>query len=98
MAPAKVRDVGATLSAAEIEGRLVAHRHVIQQLLRKLVLEPQDLEDLVAAAGATAPMLDHQEDPGAVPTDAFAIHAASAAELRLLLESVKPSASERSDR
>ncbi len=82
-------------SPEEIEGRLAAQRRVLQWLLLRAARKPADLEDLLKALDETYPPPDHQEDPGAVPTRAFGILAASTAELRLLLDPVKQVLAER---
>lgn len=73
----------------EIEGRLTAQRRVLQWLLTRAVRSPGELDALLEALDEPFPPADHQEDPGAVPTGAFAQMAAATAEMRLLLEPVK---------
>jgi len=73
----------------ELEGRLIAQRLVLQWLLKRAVTNSETLADLLQHADATQPILDHQEDPGAVPTLAFATEAAATAELRLILAPVE---------
>lgn len=76
-------------SLEEVEGRLSAQRYVLQWLLSRTNAEPAELRQLMAALEDNYPPLDHQEDPGAVPTNAFGALAAYTVELRLLLEPVK---------
>ena len=73
----------------ELEGRLIAQRLVLQWLLKRAVTDRETLGDLLSHADATQPIQDHQEDPGAVPTMAFATEAAATAELRLILAGIE---------
>jgi hypothetical protein len=71
----------------DLEGRVMAHRRVIQWLLHRdngALLE--ELRHVLGPFEDNIPPLDHQEDPGAVPTAAFGAFAAYTAEMRLLLE------------
>lgn len=71
----------------DLEGRVMAHRRVIQWLLHRdggALLH--ELRDVLGSFEDNIPPLDHQEDPGAVPTAAFGAFAAYTAEMRLLLE------------
>jgi hypothetical protein len=77
------------MSADELEARLSAQRRVLRWLLLKVVASEADYQDLVASLDESFPPQDGQEDPGAVPTEAFAGFAASAAEIRAILEPVK---------
>jgi hypothetical protein len=70
----------------DLESRLVAHRRVLQWLLGHMEMNPSLLKDLEREMGEPYPPLDHQEDPGAVPTEQFGNLVAYAAEVRLLLE------------
>ena len=81
---------GPHMSAAELEGRLSAQRQVIQWLLRRLAQDDASVADeIMEALNVAWPPQDHQEDPGAVPTEAFASFAAATAEMRLLLQPIK---------
>lgn len=77
------------MSALELEGRLVAQRRVLAWLLDRLVTDPETFAALETALGEDSPPLDHQEDPGAVPSKGFATLAAGTAELRLLLDPLR---------
>jgi len=77
------------MSAAEIEGRLIAQRHALQWLLLHVAKHDVDVSTLLGALNERWPPADAQEDPGAVPTNGFAISSAATAEMRLLLEPLK---------
>lgn len=76
-------------SGEDLEGRLSAQRRVLQWLLRTVEADEEQLERLLAVLEEPFPPADHQEDPGAVPTEAFASQTAYVAECRLLLGSVR---------
>jgi len=72
------------MSPLEIEGHLHGQRAVLAAVLAELLAQGNDgfaerIEGLLMAP-------DHQEDPGAVLEPAFAIEAAAAQEVRLILE------------
>ncbi|WP_336056581.1 hypothetical protein [Nitratireductor sp. CH_MIT9313-5] len=71
----------------ELEGRLNAQREVLTLLLTRLV-DGGDREVLDVLERWVDPE-DHQEDPGAVPTEAFAAEGAALREYRLLVEQVR---------
>ncbi|KFB10133.1 hypothetical protein [Nitratireductor basaltis] len=71
----------------ELEGRLNAQREVLTLLLTRLV-EGGDTELLATIEGWVDPE-DHQEDPGAVPNEAFAAEGAAMLEYRLIAEQVR---------
>ncbi len=77
------------MSAAEIEGRLNAQRHALQWLLLHVAKRADDISALLDELNERWPPADAQEDPGAVPTNAFAVFSAATAEMRLLLEPLK---------
>jgi hypothetical protein len=72
------------MSPLEIEGRLNGQREVLAAILAHLMSDSGD--GFARRIEALLEISDHQEDPGAVPDPAFAIEAASALEVRLLLE------------
>ena len=79
----------------DLEARLVAQRRVLQWLVLNSGLEASKLRDLARVLDEPYPPLDHQEDPGAVPTEQFGDMAAYAAEVRLILEPLQtPDAAE----
>ena len=81
--------MGWEMPPAELEGRLSAHRKAIQWLLIWAAQQGADMDEMLEHLNDAFPPLDHQEDPGAVPTEAFGEYSAAAAEARLLLEPVK---------
>jgi hypothetical protein len=79
------------MSAAEIEGRLIAQRHALQWLLMHVAKHDVDVSVLLNDLNERWPPADAQEDPGAVPANGYAIFSAATAEMRLLLEPLKQS-------
>lgn len=75
-----------TMSPEELEGRLAAQRQVLRWILERMVVDGETFADLRTHVDGAYPPLDHQEDPGAVPTQAFGTVAATGLELRLLLD------------
>lgn len=74
------------LSNLDLEGRLAAQRQVLAWLLERAVSSPEDLKDLKAHLDESVPPRDHQEDPGAVPSEGHAVLTAAGIETRMLLE------------
>lgn len=72
-----------------LEARFSAHRNVLRWLLVEIVSHEDRYDHLLQALNETYPPQDQQEDPGAVPVEAFAETAAYAAEIRAVLEPVK---------
>ena len=79
----------AELSNDDLAGRLKAQRRVLRWLLARVEADESELDNLLEELGEPYPPADHQEDPGAVPTEAFAGFAAYTAEIHLLLEPVR---------
>jgi hypothetical protein len=77
------------LSNDDLTGRLEAQRRVLQWLLGRIEADEGELGRLIEELEEPYPPADHQEDPGAVPTEAFAGFASYTAEMRLLLEPVR---------
>ena len=74
-------------SPETLEGRLIAQRKVLAEILVRLAREDRTL--LEALEDRTV-FRDHEEDPGVVePSPEFAIEAAVADEIRLLLEATR---------
>lgn len=71
----------------ELEGRLNAQREVLTLLITHMV-EAGDTDILDILERWVDPE-DHQEDPGAVPNEAFAAEGAALREYRLLAEQVR---------
>lgn len=67
-----------------LEGRLIAHRKALAFLMAQLVPK----QSLTAYLETESTPSDGQEDPGAVPSEAFAILGAVADEFRLLADCV----------
>ena len=72
-------------SAEELEGRLNAQRQVMALLLAWLKSRGEGYDQLVSLLEELC-ISDQQEDPGAVPTAAFAIEGARITEIRQILE------------
>lgn len=76
------------MSIEELEGRLNAQREVLAGLLAWAKTQ-QGSESMLAALTESWQPKDHQEDPGAVPTSAFAIAGAKEREMRLIIEAAE---------
>ena len=85
--PEKAGDAMSDLTNAEIEGRLNALREVVALLLAKAPTE------MKAALDRMASIENHQEDPGTLPSRAFAAESARAREIGLLREALAGAAS-----
>ncbi len=73
--------------ALPLEGRLLAHRRLLVELMRNL---PQDRQDeLLDWMGERALYRDGQEDPGAVPADGVELELARADEFQVLKRMVQ---------
>lgn len=72
-----------------LDARLDAQRRVLRWILARIVLTPTQLDDLLTNLDQSVIQQDHQEDPGAVITEAFGANAAFAAEMRAILDPVK---------
>jgi hypothetical protein len=73
----------------QLDARLDAHRRALRWLLTRFVTTPETFEDLIGNLDQPMIPQDHQEDPGAVPTEAFGAMAAYTAEMRAILDPVK---------
>ena len=77
-------------SPETLEGRLLAQRQIIGHLLAMHALGPEAArraaQDLLEDA---SPPADPQEDPGAVPSEAFAIEGMVQDERRLIVEEAR---------
>ena len=75
-----------TASPQTGEGRIIAQRKVLSLILARLAAtDPSILDALESQTVASG----HEEDPGIDPTPEFAIEAAIADELRLILEAAR---------
>lgn len=72
-----------------LEARLDAQRRILGWMLARMASSPEDFRDLIDTLDQPIIPQDHQEDPGAVPTEAFGPMAAFAAEMRAILDPVK---------
>ena len=73
----------------EIEGRLIAQREMLVLLLTLASGRSPDPAALWRRLDEEFQFQNHQEDPGALPTRAFAIEAAMMREFRLIAEQAK---------
>jgi hypothetical protein len=82
------------LTNEEIEGRLIAQREVLRVLLQRM-LGYSGASQLVSELEELLDVQNHQEDPGALPSKAFAVEGAKLRELELILEGAIPRAAGR---
>jgi hypothetical protein len=74
-------------SPETLEGRIIAHRKVLAEILVRLA---QQDSTLLEALEERSVFLDHEEDPGVVePSPEFAIEAAAADEFRMIVEAAR---------
>lgn len=88
------------LPAEELEGRLNAQRETLAMLIAELAhfqtnAANAQVPGVIDALEELSRFQDHQEDPGAVPTAAFAIEGAMTREFALILETARARLSER---
>ena len=74
------------IPAEEVEGRLNALRAVTTLLLAEIARTSGNTERLFERIEDELQFQNHQEDPGALPSTAFAIEAAMAGELRMVVD------------
>lgn len=79
-----------SISEGTIEGRLIAHRQLLSLIVASLSKTSQAAEILSFLEERSA-FQGNEEDPGAVPSQAYAIELALADELRLVAERAKGS-------
>lgn len=70
-------------SVEEYEGRLNAHRELLTTILAILVRKD---ESLVRLLEQQMPVMDGEEDPGVIPTSAFATENARSEEVTAVLD------------
>lgn len=75
---------GPAADTARLEGMVLAHRRILSLLLARHA-DAALLDEL----DSRSVMHDHQEDPGAVPSEALAILATEAEEYRQIAEEVR---------
>lgn len=73
-------------NAANLEGRINAHRRSMVELVSLLGTIPQAHEALLAMARDNETVIDHQEDPGMEPDTAFATQQIADEEIRGILK------------
>lgn len=80
-----------TSSSSEIdrEGRLIAHRLILEALMRELAAQSGDADRFWARLEELFQVQDHEEDPGIVTSDAYGIEATAALEVRRLVEGAR---------
>lgn len=78
------------LTNTEIEGRLTALREVVLELLREAPGEAA--AGMRAALERMAAVENHQEDPGTLPSRAFAVEGARLREINLIRGHLQPRA------
>jgi len=76
---------GPSLTAAEIEGRLLAQRQLLAAMIGRIAAADADPDALWDWLEAKFVYRDQHEDPGVSPDPAFAIEAASARETRAVI-------------
>jgi hypothetical protein len=70
-----------------IEGRLLAHRRILQLIIADILRAPGS-EQLIDRLRERLTLQDGQEDPGAVETPGMGIGLAAAEEYRLLVDGI----------
>ena len=75
------------LSSSEIEGMLNGQREVLTLIMTHLIR--QDDADFMQALEERLAPANQQEDPGAVPTAAFAVEGASAREIQRIVDDAR---------
>jgi hypothetical protein len=69
----------------ELEARLNAHRELLVQIVAMLLREGRSIDEALGAPMAEAALLDHEEDPGVLPSEAYSMESVMNDELRSLL-------------
>lgn len=75
------------MTMEELEGRLSAQREILIAFLAAYLGDGRDT--LNARLKDEAVFMDGEEDPGVMPSEAFAFEAARSAEIRSILKSAK---------
>ncbi|MBM9594547.1 hypothetical protein [Roseitranquillus sediminis] len=76
------------MSKEKLEGRLMGQRKVLALVIATLA-SGRSADDLLERLEELENFQGYDEDPGAVPTEAFAIEAALAEEVRLIVEAAR---------
>lgn len=77
------------LTTEELEGRLSAHRELMIDMLAAMIGGAATTDRFLSRLRDDATYKDHEEDPGVIPGDGFAIANAAARELRTVLEAAR---------
>lgn len=77
------------LTTEELEGRLAAHRELMIDMLAAMVGGAATADRFLSRLRDDATYKDHEEDPGVLPDNGFAIANATARELRTILEAAR---------
>lgn len=74
---------------ANLEGRINAHRELLVEIVTLLLDEGRDLGRDTPAPLTDLSVLDQEEDPGVLPSEAFAEQAQFADEVRSILRDAR---------
>jgi hypothetical protein len=74
------------------EGRLIAHRMVLEALIREAAARSDDADGFWERLDELCHFQDHEEDPGVVTSQAYGIEATAALEVRRLVETARAGA------
>lgn len=66
----------------KLQGRLNAHRELLVELMSRMLADGRKMSGALGAAGDDLPVFDQEEDPGVLPTAAFAEEAEYSDEMR----------------
>lgn len=77
------------IPAEEVEGRLNALRTVVALLLAEIARLSGNPERLFERIEEELQFQNHQEDPGVLPSESFAIEAATTGELKLIADEAR---------
>jgi hypothetical protein len=76
-------------SESDREGRLIAHRMILQALMREAADRSDDPDGFWERLEELCHFQDHEEDPGLVASEAYGIEATAALEVRRLVEGAR---------
>ncbi len=77
------------LTPQELEGRLNGHRELMIEMLAAMIGGEVTITAFLRRLRDDATFKDNQEDPGALPEEAFATENAMAREVRSILEAAR---------
>ncbi len=78
-----------TLTSEELEGRLGAHRELMIDMLAAMIGGEEATTKFLKRLRDDATFKDHEEDPGVLPDQGFAIEAGAAREFRTIIEAAR---------